>query len=247
VIVCPKRLYAKKFAVLASIAHDLWGTSANEVFVGGTLTDLRARAVKVAAPVVAFGQGSGTEISVTANVDLSIDWVLQRYANEGGQLRAQDFVCIEVQSIDTTGNYIANRAAYMSLTNPAQRIRIPPSGHGLNWANVHKRLVPQLIRKGNITKLAKRCAGFFFVVPDSVYKAFENVIGTIPFEQKPGRDVLSVITYSPGAFVPPGEIRDLTKIRTLHYKHDILAHAFITHTDPTATDSLDRKLKYLLT
>lgn len=246
VIVCPKRLYAEKFAVLASVAKDVWGTASSDVFIGGTLGELRNRALKAVEPVVAFGQGSGTEISVSANVDLSMDWVLQRYTNAEGRLVAEDFVCIEVQSIDTTGNYHANRAAYMSLTSPGQRIVVPPSVHGLNWANVHKRLVPQLIRKGNITKLATRCRGFFFVVPDIVYKAFENVIGKIRVEQTHGRDVLSVITYSPGPFVPPSQIRNLTKIRMLHYKHDTLAKAFITHTDLNATKALEQKLRTLL-
>lgn len=246
VIVCPKRLYAKGYGLLAAIANLVWGTEPSNFFIGGSLAELRARAATAAQSVVAFGQGSGTEISVKANVDLSIDWVLQLYANVGGRLVAQEFVVVEIQSIDTTGNYHANRSAYMSLTSPEQKIIVPQSAHGLNWANVHKRLVPQLIRKGNITKLAPRCRGLFFVVPDIVYKAFENVIGTVEIVPSFGRDVLSVITYRPGPFVLPGKIRDLEGVRTIHYKLDAVAQAFITHTDPKATDALDLSLRTVL-
>jgi hypothetical protein len=51
----------------------------------------------------------------------------------------------EVQSADTTGNYRANWDAYSKELDS-----IPDSEHGMNWANIWKRLIPQLILKGSI-------------------------------------------------------------------------------------------------
>ena len=83
---------------------------------------------------------SGHEINLRGK--LSMDWVLAKI--EDGTLL--EYTGVEVQSIDITGNYRDAWYAYKNLA--ANRSKpIPSSAHGMNWANVHKRLIPQIIRK----------------------------------------------------------------------------------------------------
>jgi hypothetical protein len=86
--------------------------------------------------------------------------------------------------MDTTGNYHANWLAYSK-----ERKIIPDSEHGMNWANVWKRLIPQLILKGSIAATSKLCKqGHYFVVPDQVYQRFERLIGDVPVGSTPGEE-----------------------------------------------------------
>ncbi|MBO8589981.1 restriction endonuclease, partial [Staphylococcus aureus] len=55
---------------------------------------------------------------------------------------------------------------------------LPTSQHGLNWANVHKRLIPQIIRKGVVYSRSNYVKkGLYFILPEIVYNKFEDVIG----------------------------------------------------------------------
>ena len=123
-----------------------------------------------------------------------MDWVLQSYDTNGHTLVPMEFVGIEVQSIDITGNYRDTWDAYRQMKEGIPVTDVPSSGHGLNWANVHKRLIPQIIRKGNIYSKSERCKGFYFIVPEAVYQKFEEVIGDVPTLGAPHRENLSVIT-----------------------------------------------------
>jgi hypothetical protein len=247
VIVCPKRLYANNYGVFADLVKDIWGPT-TELVVGGPIASLRERAARLASPAIAFGQGSGTEISVDSNGQMSMDWVIQLYANDGGRLRPRQFIGIEVQSIDITGNYRDTWAAYekMKVTGQHPRLSVVASGHGLNWANVHKRLIPQIIRKGNVYRGADRCAGFYFLLPEIVYRRFEQVIGPVPDLGKPGRDRLSVKTYSLGPKVPDGQIRGLTLVRTLHLDAVAVAQAFIANVDLESSQRLNARMMSIL-
>ena len=96
-----------------------------------------------------------------------MDWVLAKV--KSGKLK--EYVGIEVQSIDITGNYRDCWHSYNNLT-PGTKI-ISSSCHGMNWANVHKRLIPQIIRKGLVysrSSMVKK--GVYFIVPDIVYRKF---------------------------------------------------------------------------
>ena len=121
-----------------------------------------------------------------------MDWVLAKVKN--GEL--VEYAGIEVQSIDITNNYRDNWYAYKNLNENTSII--PRSKHGLNWANVHKRLIPQLIRKGLIYAKSDLVShGLYFVLPDIVYRKFEDVIGKdIPLVNRKASDVLTVHTYS---------------------------------------------------
>lgn len=245
VIVCPRRLYQNQYEIFSSIATDVWGQS--DLVIGGELQELRSRALALHAPVIAFGQNSGTEIAVNSNGQMSMDWVLQKYANDG-RLRPETFVGVEVQSIDTTGNYRDVWLGYEQLKSGAHQrgLAIPDSGHGLNWANVHKRLIPQIIRKGNIYRQASRCSGFYFVLPEAVYQKFEQVVGRVPEYEGPGNDRLSIKTFSLAPPVGEGERRGLINVRTVHLSLVEVAQAFITNVDADAAGALNKRMMTIL-
>lgn len=248
VIVCPKRLYAENCGIFADLAREIWGSNSRLV-LGGSLDDLRKRAMQHSNPAVAFGQNSGSEISVNSNGPMSMDWVIQSYSTALG-LRAEEFIGIEVQSIDITGNYRDTWSDYRKIKSQRTLSNsegpITNSGHGLNWANVHKRLIPQIIRKGNIYRHVERCVGFYFVVPEIVYQKFENIIGDLPLLDGPRRDRLSIRTYSLDGPVVDGEIRDLRLVRTVHHDLTAVAQAFISNYNEKAPALLDKKLSHIL-
>lgn len=71
---------------------------------------------------------------------------------------------IEVQTIDTTGNYHDSRQALL-----ADRSMVK-STVGLNWENVSKRILPQIIYKGQVLQREELCrSGLFFVCPKPVF------------------------------------------------------------------------------
>lgn len=248
VIVCPKRLYQKESAIFENLAKEVWGSD-TELVLGGDLASLRQKALQIAHPAVAFGQASGTEIAVNSNGQMSMDWVIQNYRNNG-RLVPDQFIGIEVQSIDITGNYRANWLSYEAMkTNgqlPNLASAVADSGHGLNWANVHKRLIPQIIRKGNIYRESKRCAGFYFILPEVVYCKFEEVIGPLPALDGPANDRLSIKTFSLAPSVIDGVPRDICPVRTVHLDLLAVAQAFITNVDANASDRLDARMRSIL-
>ncbi|HHG3487653.1 TPA: NotI family restriction endonuclease [Vibrio parahaemolyticus] len=247
VIVCPKRLYAESFLPLRDVVSVVWPNEDCAFVADGSTGELFEKARSSGDNyVIAFGQGSGNELSVsTANGKLSMDWVLQRYKNDDGKVLPHDFVGIEVQSIDITGNYRDAHAAYSSLKSGELVTDIPNSGHGLNWANVHKRLIPQIIRKGNVYREMDRCAGFFFVLPDTVFKKFEEVLGFLPERTGPRRDRLSILTYSLESSEEAGSLRKLKRDRIAHYDLDDIITAFSSNSGKEPALELEKYLQML--
>lgn len=91
--------------------------------------------------VAVFGKGWGGELRLPQRQGMGayfVDWVLARLDDNA---RLAEFTAIEVQTIDTTGNYNAARQAL--LTNGAE-VDCPV---GLNWENVNKRILPQLMTR----------------------------------------------------------------------------------------------------
>lgn len=164
-VVCPVRLYAGAFSALKEMAKDLLLRGAESpVFM---LSEWR-QANQPPSCIVITGQGHGRELDTPVG---KIDWTcLLLDANR----RVSAFSWIEVQSIDTTGNYRNIRQAYLKGL-PA----VPPSGHGLNWENVNKRIIPQLIRKG-VFLLGSRDVphrGIGFLTDANVFERFTGRLG----------------------------------------------------------------------
>ena len=48
----------------------------------------------------------------------------------------------------------------------------------MNWENVNKRILPQIIYKGHVLRLEERCTkGLYFVCPKQVYSRIRERLG----------------------------------------------------------------------
>lgn len=234
VIICPNRLYANNYETIKRVSFDVFGNKPFMLF-----DDYIKEATKttpISECVVALGQNSGKEVKLSK---MSMDWVLAHIKD--GLLYG--YVGIEVQSIDITGNY---RDAWYAARD--KKSIIPPSEHGLNWANVHKRLMPQIIRKSLVYSKSNLVnQGLYFIVPEPVYQRFEEIIGAdIPLVTENGKDVITVHTYDLSESVVPGKMRTLIQARTLKFKADDFANRFITGPNLPSGESLDSKIREIL-
>ncbi|MEQ8235302.1 MAG: NotI family restriction endonuclease [Syntrophomonadaceae bacterium] len=219
VIICPKRLYADCYQTIRDVSADAFGEI--PLFFVNELQALNFRAPYEV--VVALGHDSGKEIQVGNKNKMSMDWVLAKVVD--GEVI--EIAGIEVQSIDITNNYRDAWQAYKNLPIDDER-DIPKSQHGMNWANVHKRLIPQIIRKGVVYKeseLARK--GIYFIVPEVVYKRFEIVVGKINPVKQQGHDTLNVFTYAIDEPVKHGLIRRLKRTGITRISLDEFALNFV--------------------
>ncbi len=168
VCTCPKRLYAEDYLTLADVARLAFGQDAQL---------LHPLALGNADPkqnqIVPLGQGSGREVRLPGRRgkgQFSVDWVLCRLDSKRHLL---DFVAVEVQTIDTTGTYRPAVEQYRKGVRQPLR-----STAGLNWENVNKRILPQLIFKGHVLRREALCTkGLFFVCPSTVYHHIQSRLG----------------------------------------------------------------------
>lgn len=168
VIICPNRLYASGYAMLQDVVGVAFGK-------GHTLIRPHdhSKVEHDGTYVVAFGKNFGRELRLPSRQSggsYFVDWVLAKIDADGG---LDEFVAVEVQSIDTTGSYRpevqALRKGHTDVTN---------SKAGLNWENVNKRILPQLIYKGHVLRREALCKkGLFFVTPEAVYKRIDARLG----------------------------------------------------------------------
>lgn len=217
VICCPIRLYASDYRILSDVAETAFRGDVE--LVPGNLAKLRevpSGKIKVAV----FGKRWGKELRLPnrgRSGGYFVDWVLARL-NPDGVLK--EFVAVEVQSIDTTGNYQAERNSYLKGKNYSGS-----STAGFNWENVNKRILPQLIYKGHVLRRERLCKqGLFFVCPTPVYDKIKERLGgnLMAYDSQPG--ALSFLWYDVGESVAKG------KLRTLEKKGE-----FITTVDQVAT------------
>lgn len=236
-VICPNRLYANNYEIIRRVAEDAFG-AAIPFYMFDEYVDNR---LSPGMCVVALGAHSGKEVKVGRS--MSVDWVLVLVRDH----TLLEYVGIEIQSIDITGNYRDTWHAYHNMDRSPGLTAIPSSHHGMNWANVHKRLIPQLIRKGTVfatSSLVKR--GLYFVVPDPVYRKFEELLGVMPECKVIHRDTLTVFTYDLGDRVPPGAIRALKPVRTMRFDLDELKNRFITGPSLPSGVELDQAVRRML-
>lgn len=160
VICCPIRMYADNYAMLREISRMAFGKVLN--LYSGRIAVGKAKEEKGA--IAVFGHGWGGELRLPQRKGTGayfVDWVLARLDSHGNLV---EFTAIEVQTIDTTGNY---QTARQYLLDGRQ---IVSDTVGLNWENVNKRIIPQLIYKGQVLQREDLCkSGLFFVSPKPVY------------------------------------------------------------------------------
>jgi len=168
IICCPKRLYAEGYRILQDIADTVFGPGMPIIPGNQISTDTKA-----GNRVFAFGSALGGEVKlppIGGRGGFFVDWILA-LVDQNGDLK--EFVAVEVQSIDTTGNYRKERDAYLAGQEFAGY-----SNAGINWENVNKRILPQLIYKGHVLRRETLCrAGLFFVCPAPVYDKISVRVG----------------------------------------------------------------------
>lgn len=236
-VICPNRLYENNYATLRSASADAFGDDIELLM----FDEYIRRRNEKGTFVVALGQNSGKEVKIGRS--LSMDWVLAKLENSV----LIEYIGIEVQSIDITNNYRDSWYAYKNLT--ADSKTIPASEHGMNWANVHKRLIPQIIRKGVVYSSSKLVrSGLYFILPDVVYRKFEDIIGAdIPVVDDKGPNVLTIHTYALSAPIPEhGSQRTLTPVRKLRVSLDDFAQRFISGPNLPTGGQLDEAVKRVL-
>ncbi|MBI4875120.1 MAG: hypothetical protein HY822_10860, partial [Acidobacteria bacterium] len=150
------------------------------------------------------------------------DWILA-LVDSAGELK--EFVAVEVQSIDTTGNYRKERDAYMAEEDFAGY-----SKGGINWENVNKRILPQLIYKGHVLRRESMCkAGLFFVCPAPVYEKIKvRVGGKLMKYPAPAPGTLTFRWYDIGGEAKSGRNRTLVSQGQHTTTVEQLAYAFLS-------------------
>ncbi|OSM43482.1 NotI family restriction endonuclease [Nesterenkonia sp. PF2B19] len=170
VICCPIRLYADDYRILRDVADRAFAPGLPLKAGASAVVEARHRNSEV---VAVFGKRWGGELHLPQRQGTGayfVDWILAR-VDSGGNL--VEFVAIEVQSIDTTGNY---QDARRKLLDPARRVEKATAG--FNWENVNKRILPQLIYKGNVLQREQLCLkGLFFVTPTPVFDKVMSRLG----------------------------------------------------------------------
>ena len=216
IICCPNRLYADSYRVLKDVADVLFGS--NSALVAGNAIPAVAAAGKLTGNEVAvFGRYFGREVplprpakknsSQTSNY--FVDWILARLDKAGTLM---EFTAIEVQTIDTTGNYKEQSDAFFAGTPFADdKGRLPGfSDAGMNWENVNKRILPQLIYKGHVLRREAKCSkGLFFICPRQVVRRIRDRLGDNMHTYVPGNGTITFRAYELGPVKTPGEYRDI--------------------------------------
>jgi len=209
IICCPNRLYADNYTALNEIAIEVFG--AESVLV----TALAARNMKekgelTGREVVAFGKGWGGELPLprpkrndgSKSGAYYVDWILAKIGKTG---LLQEFTALEVQTIDTTGSYREQSNAFFAGEEFSGW-----SKAGMNWENVNKRILPQLIYKGHVLRREARCSkGLFFICPEQVYEKIRHRLGNALHEYPVGPGTISFRSYELGALDPATNQRAL--------------------------------------
>lgn len=237
IIICPNRLYANNYESLRKVSKDAFGEKIPFLLYD----DFIKNGNKYDECIVALGQNSGKEVKVGNS--LSMDWVLAYISNS----ELIEYTGIEVQSIDITGNYRDCWHFFKNFKSGSDITNAPSSQHGLNWANVHKRLIPQLIRKGVVYSRSKYVKnGLYFILPEIVYKKFEDIIGSdIPLLEKTTSETITVHTYELGKTVN-NNIRDIVEVRKIRFSLDEFSQRFISGPNLPSGEELDNAVLKIL-
>jgi hypothetical protein len=191
-------MYAEDYKVLLDVAVDAFGP-------GMRLCKRPADALCDGADVVVFGKHWGKELRLPNRLKgggYFIDWILARL---GRGRTLEEFVAVELQTMDTTGSYEAQVHRLLGTGKV-----LPNKQSNINWENVSKRILPQVIFKGHVLRQEQLCKkGMYFICPSPVYTRILGRLGgnLRTYHQQPGS--LTFRQYDVGSAVPPGSIRPL--------------------------------------
>jgi hypothetical protein len=241
VICCPNRLYAEDYKILHDVAYEVYGDDVQLI----RPSDIAATqgALK---RVVAFGTGWGGELKVpkgdgSKGGGFSADWTLA-LINKSAELL--EFVPLEVQSIDTTGSYQSEWCRVMGHPPPRDEGHDP----NMNWENVNKRIIPQLLTKGNVFRREKLCKkGLFFVCPTPVYENMLERLGAELQDYSFQAGALTFRTYALKESTTPGKIRPLVFQKQFTTTVDHLRDIFNSTLSLPPKDVMGTKIQRLIT
>lgn len=202
VICCPIRLYADNYKLLRLIARQAFHQDLN-LYAGRVAVE---KAKEESGAIAVFGKGWGGELRLPQRKGMGsyfVDWVLARLDGQG---ELAELTAIEVQTIDTTGSY---GNAQKVLAESREMIS---DTVGLNWENVSKRIIPQIIYKGQVLQREDLCrSGLFLVCPKPVYQRIIDRLGGIEklpkFPSQPAS--INFIAYDTAEEQKNGEITSL--------------------------------------
>lgn len=236
VICCPYRLYAEQYKVIGDVARLAFGENC-DLHPGHQAATQPA--IDGRQRVAVFGKRWGKELRLPnrgRSGGYFVDWVLARLDEKG---RLAEFVAVEVQSIDTTGNYREERAAY--LRGEACEAW---STAGFNWENVNKRILPQLIYKGHVLRRERLCkSGLFFICPTPVYLKIRERLGGNLLDYMLQSGALTLMWYDIGPPVAEGTMRGLTLEGSFTTTVDQVALAFTSPSNLPDANVYEHALK----
>jgi Restriction endonuclease NotI len=184
VICCPNRMYAENYRVLLDIAQACFGSDVR-------LCHSTADSQGDGKDVQVFGKRWGKELRLPSRGKgggYFVDWVL---ALVDPDRKLKEFVAVELQTMDTTGSYEAEVDSYYQGKTPAKS-----STAGINWENVSKRILPQIIFKGHVLRREPLCTkGLFFICPAPVYQRILTRLGGKLEEYHPQAGALTFRWY----------------------------------------------------
>jgi hypothetical protein len=169
-----------------------------------------------------FWPGHALGIKFVPNVKVTsagnVDWFIVRKTAD----RIEDILGVELQAIDITGSV---RPAFQDFINnrPLQK----PANFGINYRNVSKRLLPQLLEKGRCFKAWRKKLAV--VVQDALYENLEQKIQFAPVNDK-----IADIVF----FIYSLELRDEEKYflrlaKTVGMSHEsLLTHVMYSQVPP---------------
>ena len=205
VICCPIRLYAEDYKILRNVSLKVFDEELK--LIPGRQAVLCAKTEDK--PCIAvFGKRWGGELRLPQKEGSGgyfVDWVLAKLDKTGG---LEEFVAVEVQTIDTTGNY---QNGYYALKEDRSIVKTTA---GLNWENVSKRILPQIIYKGQVLQREEMCKkGLFFICPEPVFKRIANRLGgmqaLIRYALQPASITFAIYNHDLAEEMRDGEILPL--------------------------------------
>lgn len=233
IICCPNRMYAEKYRALRDIARDAFGDGTALVTPKDAI-ELRASGKLKGNEAVLFGRYWGGELPLPrpkqkdgakASSNYYVDWIIAKIDNAGS---LTEFTAVEVQTIDTTGNYSEQATAFFAGKEFAGAGGRGFSNAGMNWENVNKRILPQIIYKGHVLGRETKCSkGLFFVCPDQVLQKIKDRLGDNLLEYPVRNGTITFRSYDLGPPNDAGGGRQLLFRQQFTTTVDQVAAAFV--------------------
>lgn len=233
IICCPNRMYANEFKILKDIAAEAFGDDV-VLLSPRDVQQRRIRGSVTGREVAVFGRYWGRELALPKPLHVGtaaiqryyVDWILAKLDGNGA---LKDLTAVEVQTVDTTGNYSDQAEAYFEGQPFIDGQGRNPgfSQAGMNWENVNKRILPQIIYKGHVLRLESKCKkGLYFVCPVQVYDRIRGRLGSNLQQYHQSTGAITFRCYELESDVPRGQQRSVVPVGSFTTTVDQVALAF---------------------